>query len=134
MTSKLIEQLSRYGVRVIQQAGKNWVVLPWPPDQAPAEVIPLLRELKQAAMEPWDEYIALGVFDVALKRLSRQYPKTGIPWASAHRPELLRGIHNAARRYSEAFLNQNLADCRQAVAEYERAVMSLYIAFKEKRA
>ena len=129
--TNLVEQLNSYGIRVIREGGRGRVTLPWPVNQAPAEVIPLLRKLKQAAAEPWDESEAIKLLDSVLERLPGQYPSGAILWANENRPELTEAIHGAALRYREAFQNQNLAGCRQAVAEYEQAVMNLYITFKE---
>jgi hypothetical protein len=132
--TNLIEQLNYYGVKVVQQGDKNRVTLPWSVDQAPPGAVRLLRELRQAATEPWDEGKAVALFELALEHLRAQYPPGAIPWATKHRPELVEAIHRAARRYNEAFQNQNLAGCRQAVTEYEQAVMNLLVTFKENEA
>lgn len=129
MKNSLIRQLSEYGVKVIQQGGKNKVTLPWSPEQTPTEVIPLLRELKRQST--WDEPQALALFEATVDRLRRQYPSGAIPWAAKHRPELLETVHEAARQYREACLSQDLAKCRQAVAGYEQAVMTLFSAHKK---
>ena len=80
-----------------------------------------------AVVGQWDEGEAAGLFESALERLRGQHPPGAIPWATKHRPELMEDIHNAARRYNEAFQNQNLAGCRQAAAEYEQAGTYLFI-------
>ena len=135
MKTSLIRQLSEYGVTVIQSDGKNKVTLPWPPEQAPAEVIPLLKKLKASAnVKTWDEDLALSLFEESMERLRRHYPAGAIPWANESRPELMDVMHGAARRYNKAFQNQNLAGCRQTVAVYEQAAMNLFVTFKENEA
>ena len=125
MKNSLIRQLSEYGVTVIQSDGKNKVTLPWPPEEAPAEVIPLLRELKASARS-WDEEAAIALFEEAVERLRGQYPAGAIPWANENRPELMAAVTAAALKFRLAYQLHDMAECRRAVAEWEKSVMTLF--------
>lgn len=127
MKNSLIRQLSEYGVKVIQQGGRNKVTLPWPPDQAPVEVIPLLKKLKAAAnVKTWDEDLALSLFEESMERLRRHYPAGAIPWANENRPELMAAVTAAALKFRLAYQLHDMAGCQRAVAEWETMFIVLF--------
>jgi len=55
--SELVEQLNEYGVSVYLRAGKVYVKMPWPPEHAPEEVVPLLKECKARSHEDIFNYL-----------------------------------------------------------------------------
>ncbi|MDA8335938.1 MAG: hypothetical protein M0Z41_13310 [Peptococcaceae bacterium] len=50
-TSDLVTALARHGVTLRPGDGRLRLAMPWPPDQAPEAVRPLLRELKARKVE-----------------------------------------------------------------------------------
>lgn len=130
MTSQLIKQLEKYGIKVIKRDSSFRVRLP---DPVPPEAIPLLRQLKalhQSRRESWDEEAIIRLYVDMLARQNKRYPKGALEFVYSDRPGLVTALQAAEDEYTQAFHRQDMARCRQAISAIEKAISAIIEAFE----
>jgi len=134
--SELIEKLSNLGIKVY--IGKPGEVRLNVPNPLPIGAHSLLAELKQHKAEAieylsWDEAKALVMLQEALGRIKQRYLAGALPWAAEHSLDCYRTLQEAEARVNLTHQAQDMAGCRVALGDYERAFNELIEEYNRQR-